>query len=71
MEIRSIHKTNVLALSDEQIREFKKLLDGASNMNQLFAKLDVITHGHRHRARPHRRADSAGYARRTPRPHLD
>jgi len=28
IEFRSIHKTNVLALSDEQIREFKKLLDG-------------------------------------------
>jgi len=28
IEFRSIHKTNVLALADEQIREFKKLLDG-------------------------------------------
>ena len=28
IEIRSIVKTNVLALSDEQIREFKRLLDG-------------------------------------------
>ena len=28
IEFRSIHKTNVLALPDEQIREFKKLLDG-------------------------------------------
>lgn len=28
IEFRSIYKTNVLALSDEQIREFKKLLDG-------------------------------------------
>jgi 3-dehydroshikimate dehydratase len=28
IEFRSIHGTNVLALSDEQIREFKKLLDG-------------------------------------------
>lgn len=28
IEFRSIHKTNVLMLSDEQIREFKKLLDG-------------------------------------------
>ena len=28
IEFRSIDKTNVLALSDEQIREFKKLLDG-------------------------------------------
>lgn len=28
IEFRSIHKTNVLALTDEQIREFKKLLDG-------------------------------------------
>ena len=28
IEFRSIHKTNVLALSDEQIQEFKKLLDG-------------------------------------------
>jgi 3-dehydroshikimate dehydratase len=28
IEFRSIHKTNVLALSDEQIAEFKKLLDG-------------------------------------------
>ena len=28
IEFRSIHKTNVLALSDDQIREFKKLLDG-------------------------------------------
>jgi 3-dehydroshikimate dehydratase len=28
IEFRSIHKTNVLALSDEQIKEFKKLLDG-------------------------------------------
>lgn len=28
IEFRSIHKTNVLALSDEQIREFKRLLDG-------------------------------------------
>ena len=28
IEFRSIHKTNVLVLSDEQIREFKKLLDG-------------------------------------------
>jgi sugar phosphate isomerase/epimerase len=28
IEFRSIHKTNVLALSDEQLREFKKLLDG-------------------------------------------
>lgn len=28
IEFRSIHKTNVLALSDEQVREFKKLLDG-------------------------------------------
>jgi len=28
IEFRSIHKTNVLALSDEQIREFKKLIDG-------------------------------------------
>jgi sugar phosphate isomerase/epimerase len=28
IEFRSIHKTNVLALSDAQIKEFKKLLDG-------------------------------------------
>ena len=28
VEFRSIHKTNVLALSNEQVREFKKLLDG-------------------------------------------
>jgi sugar phosphate isomerase/epimerase len=28
IEFRSIHKTNVLALTDEQVREFKKLLDG-------------------------------------------
>ncbi len=28
IEFRSIHTTNVLILSDEQIREFKKLLDG-------------------------------------------
>jgi 3-dehydroshikimate dehydratase len=28
IEFRSIHGTNVLALSDEQVREFKKLLDG-------------------------------------------
>src|SRR5688500_16774974 len=28
IEFRSIHKTNVLALSDDQLREFKKLLDG-------------------------------------------
>lgn len=28
IEFRSIDKTNVLALSDEQIREFKKLIDG-------------------------------------------
>jgi sugar phosphate isomerase/epimerase len=28
IEFRSIHGTNVLALSDDQIREFKKLLDG-------------------------------------------
>ncbi|QJW99764.1 sugar phosphate isomerase/epimerase family protein [Frigoriglobus tundricola] len=28
IEFRSIHKTNVLALNDDQIREFKKLLDG-------------------------------------------
>lgn len=28
IEFRSIHKTNVLALADEQVREFKKLLDG-------------------------------------------
>jgi sugar phosphate isomerase/epimerase len=28
IEFRSIHKTNVLMLSDEQIKEFKKLLDG-------------------------------------------
>lgn len=28
IEFRSIHKTNVLALSDEQLREFKRLLDG-------------------------------------------
>src|SRR3954452_11904789 len=28
IEFRSIHKTNVLALSDEQIKEFKKLIDG-------------------------------------------
>ena len=28
IEFRSIHKTNVLALSDDQIHEFKKLLDG-------------------------------------------
>ncbi len=28
IEFRSIHKTNVLALSDEQVREFKRLLDG-------------------------------------------
>jgi sugar phosphate isomerase/epimerase len=28
IEFRSIHKTNVLALDDAQIREFKKLLDG-------------------------------------------
>ncbi len=27
IEFRSIHKTNVLKLSDEQIKEFKKLLD--------------------------------------------
>jgi 3-dehydroshikimate dehydratase len=27
IEFRSIHKTNVLALSDDQVREFKKLLD--------------------------------------------
>jgi sugar phosphate isomerase/epimerase len=29
IEFRSIHKTNVLALSDVQIREFKRLLDGS------------------------------------------
>jgi 3-dehydroshikimate dehydratase len=28
IEFRSIHKTNVLKLSDEQIREFKRMLDG-------------------------------------------
>lgn len=28
IEFRSIHSTNVLALTDDQIREFKKLLDG-------------------------------------------
>src|SRR5215210_3382239 len=28
IEFRSIHKTNVLALSGGQVREFKKLLDG-------------------------------------------
>jgi sugar phosphate isomerase/epimerase len=28
IEFRSINKTNVLALSDDQVREFKKLLDG-------------------------------------------
>jgi sugar phosphate isomerase/epimerase len=28
IEFRSVHKTNVLKLTDEQIREFKKLLDG-------------------------------------------
>jgi sugar phosphate isomerase/epimerase len=28
VEFRSIHKTNVLLLSDDQIREFKRLLDG-------------------------------------------
>jgi sugar phosphate isomerase/epimerase len=28
VEFRSIHKTNVLALPDESLREFKKLLDG-------------------------------------------
>ena len=28
IEFRSIYKTNVLALSDDQIKEFKKLLDG-------------------------------------------
>ncbi|MBA4065990.1 MAG: sugar phosphate isomerase/epimerase [Isosphaera sp.] len=28
IEFRSIHKTNVLALSDDQVKEFKKLLDG-------------------------------------------
>jgi 3-dehydroshikimate dehydratase len=28
IEFRSIHKTNCLVLTDEQIREFKKLLDG-------------------------------------------
>jgi sugar phosphate isomerase/epimerase len=28
IEFRSIHKTNVLMLSDEQVKEFKKLLDG-------------------------------------------
>jgi sugar phosphate isomerase/epimerase len=28
IEFRSIHKTNCLALSDEQLREFKRLLDG-------------------------------------------
>ncbi len=28
IEFRSIHRTNVLALSDDQVREFKKLLDG-------------------------------------------
>lgn len=28
IEFRSIYKTNVLALTDDQIREFKKLLDG-------------------------------------------
>ena len=28
IEFRSIHKTNCLALSDDQVREFKKLLDG-------------------------------------------
>jgi len=28
IEFRSIYKTNVLALTDEQIKEFKKLLDG-------------------------------------------
>jgi sugar phosphate isomerase/epimerase len=28
IEFRSIHKTNVLMLSDEQVREFKRLLDG-------------------------------------------
>jgi 3-dehydroshikimate dehydratase len=29
IEFRSIHKTNVLALTDEQIREFQKLITGA------------------------------------------
>jgi len=29
--------------------ELRKLLEGASNVNQLFAKLDAITHEHRHR----------------------
>lgn len=37
-----------------QIREcrdaLRSLLEGASNVNQLFAKLDAITHEHRHRA---------------------
>ena len=28
IEFRSVHKTNVLALSDDQIKEFKRLLDG-------------------------------------------
>jgi len=28
IEFRSVHKTNVLALSDEQVKEFKKLLGG-------------------------------------------
>lgn len=28
IEFRSIHKTNCLALTDDQVREFKKLLDG-------------------------------------------
>src|SRR5436309_810668 len=28
IEFRSIHTTNVLALTDEQVREFKSLLDG-------------------------------------------
>lgn len=28
IEFRSIHKTNCLALSDDQVREFKKLIDG-------------------------------------------
>ena len=36
-----------------QIREcrdaLRLLLDGASNVNQLFAKLDAVTHEHRHR----------------------
>jgi uncharacterized protein YjiS (DUF1127 family) len=58
-ETRELNPENKLSIKLKrrellrQIREcrgeLKKLLDGASNMNQLFAKLDAITHERRHR----------------------